>query len=284
MVTVDFFGKKVSKLIVGDNPMTGHSYIEDVTTGAEMKQYYTAENIKATFKHIEEMGINTMLPLADPYIVRLLQEHQDAGGNIQCIWQPYMPLKQQVSMWQLQTLNTIGIYHQGTTTDMLYKQGKIDEIKENIKMWREGLGVPVGLASHQPEVIQRCEEENWGADFYLASLHSGDHWRKGVQSGFITGATKAHVVFTLEDRPLMLETIKHIDKPVIAYKIFAGGQIFLGKTEEQKRETIKAVYEEVFSVLKPNDMAALGIFQRDKDELKENVELFNEWYNSKNNK
>lgn len=30
MNTVNFFGHQVTKLIIGDNPMNGHSYIEDV--------------------------------------------------------------------------------------------------------------------------------------------------------------------------------------------------------------------------------------------------------------
>ena len=34
MITVDFFGKKVTKLIVGDNPFNGHSYILE-TSGKE---------------------------------------------------------------------------------------------------------------------------------------------------------------------------------------------------------------------------------------------------------
>ena len=79
----------------------------------------------------------------------------------------------------------------------------------------------------------------------------------------------------------MLDVVKQIDKPVIAYKIFAGGQMFIGKTEE-KREMIKEVYEEVFTALKPNDLAAIGVFQRDMDEIKEDYDLYMEWYNSKN--
>lgn len=278
MNTVNFFGQQISKLIVGDNPMTGHSYIEDKTSGAEMLQYYTSENIKATFKHLEEVGINAMLPLADPYMVRLLQEYEAAGGKLKYIWQPYVPMMQQVSMRHLKKLaGTTAIYHQGTTTDRLFEVGDINQIKENIKVLRE-LGTPVGLASHYPQVIQRCEEEDWGVDFYMCSLHNGRRGREGQESGFITGETKAHVKFHPADRAIMLNTIRQIDKPVIAYKIFAGGQIFLGKTEEQIRQAVKDVYEEVFSVLKPNDLACIGIFQRDKDEIKEDVEIYEEWY------
>lgn len=280
MNTVNFFGHELTKLIIGDNPMSGHSYIEYKTTGEEMKKYYTAENIKRTLHHIEEIGFKGMLPLADPYMIRLVQEFEAEGGNLKHIWQPYMPMNQQVSMRTMKAVNTIGIYHQGTTTDCLYENGEIDKIKENIKMWRE-LGTPVGLATHVPEVIERCEEENWGADFYLASLQNARRDRKGEPSGFFTGKTKSSITFYPEDRPIMLETLKHIDKPIIAYKIFAGGQIFNGKTEEEKREAIKGVYDEVFTALKPNDMAAIGVFQRDIDEVKEDFDLYEEWYNEK---
>ena len=274
---VDFFGHKISKLIIGDNPMSGHSYIEDKTSGAEMKRFYTAENIKKTLHHIEELGYTGMLPLADPYMIRLIQEYEMEGGKMKCIWQPYMGMNQQVSMRQMKEVNTIGIYHQGTTTDYLYENGDIDKIKENIKMMRE-LGTPVGLASHVPEVIERCEEEDWGADFYLACLYNARRGRRGEASGFLTGKTKAHLHFYPEDPPIMLDVLKKINKPIIAYKLFAGGQMFIGKTEEEKRALIKGVYEEVFTALKPNDMAAIGIFQRDMDEAKENMELYNEWY------
>ena len=76
----------------------------------------------------------------------------------------------------------------------------------------------------------------------------------------------------------MLDTLKKVEKPVVAFKIFAGGQMFLKKTQEEKREIIKGVYEEVFSALKPNDIAAIGIFQRDMDQAKEDMDLYEEWY------
>ena len=39
MNTVNFFGHQVTKLIVGDNPFNGHSYIEDKIPGSEMKNW-----------------------------------------------------------------------------------------------------------------------------------------------------------------------------------------------------------------------------------------------------
>ena len=143
--------------------------------------------------------------------------------------------------------------------------------------------MPVGIGTHLPEVIERAEEEDWGADFYMACMHNARRGRRGEQSGFITGKTKAHIKFYPEDRPVMLETLKKVEKPIIAFKIFAGGQMLLNKTEAEIDETIKGVYEEVFSSLKPNDIAAFGAFQRDKDQIAQNINAYNEWYNAKNN-
>ncbi len=280
MNTVDFFGKKVSKLIIGDNPMTGHSYIQDIISGKEMTNYYTTEKIKEALWRMEELGYNTMLPLATPFMIKIFQDYQNEGGKMQFIWQPYMPMDQKVSMMQMKELNTIGIYHQGTTTDFLYENNRCDEIKERIALYRE-LGVPVGLGTHRPDVIELSEREGWDVDFYVACMQNARRNREGEPSGFITGKTKMGLIFYPEDRPVMLETLKKISKPIIAYKIFAGGQMFLNKTQEEKEKLITGAYEEVFTALKPNDFAAIGVFQRDTDQLEEDARLYNEWYNGK---
>ena len=63
MQYVSFFGHSVSKLIVGDNPINGYSYIGHRIPGKEMADFYTTEKIKETLFHMEELGYNTMLPL-----------------------------------------------------------------------------------------------------------------------------------------------------------------------------------------------------------------------------
>ena len=281
MKYVNFFGHSVSKLIVGDNPFNGHSYIQDQITGDDMRSYYTSEKIKEALFRMEECGYNTMLPLADPFIIRLLGEYQREGGKMQFIFQPYMPMNQDVSMREMMKLNTIGIYHQGTTTDYLYETGQCDKIREMIDKYRQ-MGVPVGLGTHRPDVIEMCEREEWKVDFYLACMQNARRAREGEPSGFITGKTKQGLVFYPEDRPVMLDCLKKVEKPIIAFKIFAGGQMFIGKTPEEKRKLIKGAYNEVFTALKPNDLAAIGVFQRDRDEIKENSELFDEWCEESN--
>ena len=215
MQYVDFFGKKVSKLIVGDNPITGHSYIPHLIPGTDMIDYYKTENVLKLLFELEELGVNTMLPLAHPYILRVLGEFKRAGGKMQFIFQPYMPMNQYASCREMMALEPIGIYHQGTTTDFLYESGKIDEIKENLKKFRE-LGVPVGLGTHVPEVIERSEEEGWDVDFYLACMHNARKGREGEASGFLTGKTK--------DRQAAVENFNNNPNiPIFLISLKAGG-------------------------------------------------------------
>ena len=279
MKYVDFFGHKVSKLICGDNPFNGHSYITHITPGKEMVDFYTTENVLKTLFEIQDLGINTMLPLADPYIIRVLKEFERAGGKLQYIFQPYMPMRQEVSVRQMLSLqNTIGIYHQGTTTDLNFETGKNETTLAQIAQFRElAPGLPIGLGTHRPDVIELSEKEGWDVDFYLACMQNARKGREGEASGFLTGKTKVNIKFYPEDRPVMLDTLKKVDKPIVTFKIFAGGQMLCDLDSVKKREAIKGVYEEIFPQLKPNDFAAMGVFQRDEDQLKENVELFNEW-------
>ncbi|MBO5452347.1 MAG: hypothetical protein J6A69_00055 [Clostridia bacterium] len=276
MKYVDFFGHKVSKLIVGDNPFNGHSYITDTVAGKEMSEFYTEDKILEAMHKMEELGVNTMLPLADPYIIRILQHYRSNGGKMNFIFQPYMPLNQDVSMIQMATVEPIGIYHQGTTTDYNFETGKKELTIELIKKYKS-MGIPVGVATHRSDVIEASEREDWGADFYLRCMYNARRNREGVESGFLTGKTKQGLIFRPDDRAEVLNDLQGIEKPIIAYKLFAGGQMLVNKTPEEKRAAIKDAYNTVFTALKPNDFGAIGVFQKYEDQLTENISIFNEW-------
>lgn len=284
---VDFFGHKVSKLIIGDNPFNGHSYITSYIPGPEMRNYYTEEKILEEMHKMEELGINTMLPLADPYIIRVLQHYRNNGGKMNFIFQTYGPMMRTVehadaTIYQMMSVDPIGIYLSGTYNDVRYETGRCDEIVAMLNKLKES-GVPVGFGTHHPELIEKCEQEGWGADFYMACMYNLRRQREGEESGFITGKSKANVVIVPDDRAVMLETLKKIEKPIIAFKIFAGGQMLVEHPEEKRRELIKDTYNTIFTTLKPNDFAVAGIYGKNHDQLTENVSVLNEWYEEKNN-
>ncbi|MBE7042525.1 MAG: hypothetical protein E7399_03410 [Ruminococcaceae bacterium] len=288
MYYVDFFGHQVSKLIIGDNPFHGHSYIPEHFPGGEMTDYYTEEKIINELHRMEEMGINTLLPLADPYMIRVLKHYRNDGGKMNFIFQTYGPHMMNTdiatfSINQMLTVNPIGIYISGTFVDMRHETGREAEVAPMIQCFREHekmkeMGVKLGIGTHYPKVIELAEREEWDVDFYMACMYNFRKEREGEESGFITGKSKSNVPFmSPNDRPVMLEALKNVQKPVIAFKIFAGGQMLVDKTEAERRGFIKEAYDVIFKSLKPNDFAVAGIHQKYQDQLLENISVFNEW-------
>ena len=143
-------------------------------------------------------------------------------------------------------------------------------------------GIPVGFGTHHPELIELCEREAWDADFYMACMYNLRRKREGEESGFITGKAKNNFTLMPEDRALMLSALQGVKKPIIAFKIFAGGQMLVGQEEKARRALIKGAYDTVFSSLKPNDFAVVGVYSKNHDQLTENVSVFNEWDEEKN--
>ena len=279
MYSVDFLGHKVTKLIVGDNPFNGHSYITNYVPRQEMLDYHTEDKILEAMHEMEELGINTMLPLADPYIIRILQHYRSNGGKMNFIFQHYAPVMLEVSMRQMLTVDPIGAYLSGSAVDWRCEAGNTADVIANIKTisaLRES-GVKVGFGTHRPEVIEMSEREGWDTDFYMACMYNFRRGREGQQSGFITGKDKSGIVVCPEDRPVMLNVLRNVKKPIIAFKIFAGGQMLVEKTAEERKVLIKDAYDTIFSTLKANDIAVMGVFQKHHDQLTENVSIFNEW-------
>jgi len=168
--------------------------------------------------------------------------------------------------------NPVGIYHQGGTLDYLDEEGKTDEIHERINLLRK-TGVKVGIGTHVPETLLRAEKENWDVDFYMTCMYNARRTQRGEKSGFITGKTK-ELVFYPEDPPFMSEAIKAVKKPCIAFKIFAGGQIFYGKNApEEVSAAAENAIKYTFENIKPQDIICVGVYQKDKNQLKENADI-----------
>ena len=265
----DFLGKKVSRMIIGDNPVTGHSYVPDLYSGANMKNYYTADLAVKALHEAEAAGINTCLPLANDFILRVLRQFKNEGGKMNIIFQPYPAIDLKINLPMMLELEPFGIYHQGSRTDFLCETGQEQVVRDNIKMIKDS-GVKTGMASHEPELILRAEEEDWGLDFYMTSLYNGRTRRKGEDSGFITGKSK-RLLFNLDDRLTMYKVIKSVSKPCIAFKPFAGGQVFYEKKPDEIPHVVYETLKEVYNNIKENDIVCMGVFQKHKDQIKENM-------------
>lgn len=268
---VDFFGTNVTRLILGDNPFNGHSYIPEISPRDDMLDYYTADNaVKAMFE-AEKAGIDTMMPLANDFMIRVIRQYRNQGGKMNIIFQPYPAISLNINIKMMIETKPISIYHRGTDTDLLLETDRKAELIDNIKLIRDS-GVAVGLGTHVPEHMMMAEEENWDIDFYVSCLYNARRDKRGEESGFLTGKEK-HLEFYPDDRFLMLDTIKKVTKPCIAFKIFAGGQIFYDKTPDGIRQAVHTAFKETYDTVKDCDIACMGVYQEHKNQIKENAEI-----------
>ncbi|MCL2433615.1 MAG: hypothetical protein FWD16_03750 [Clostridia bacterium] len=266
MHTVDFFGNKLGRLIVGGNPFNGYSYIPNIKCD-EMLDYYTTERIIRDLKYAETLGYTAFISTTEEHTRRWYRQYKNEGGTLAWIGQTYPPMDMQVSVNNAVECGAIAIFHQGTHFDGLMENGEYDTVKRNLEVMR-GAGIPVGIATHVPAHVDIAEKE-FGVDFYMACLHNLRRKKSRAPSS-VSGKKDEEHEFFREDRAAMLEKIRSLSKPCIAYKFLGGGNYAFDY------DGLKQCFVETYSGIKACDVATVGIFQRDRDQLKENVEVLEE--------
>ena len=268
----DFYGTGLTRLMLGDNPFSGFSYVEDWMPGEEMIDYYTADKVVETMFEAEKNGINAYMALGDPFVLRCIRQYRNEGGKMRLIFQSYPAVELEANIRQMLKYEPLGIYHQGGTLDMMMENGETELVKQRIKLIKDS-GVKAGLGTHMPEVIKQAEDEGWGVDFYAACLYNARRQKRGQTSSFISGKKKDYLVFFPEDPPVMLQTIRSTGKPCIAFKILAGGQRIMNIPEGDISAEIEKSFAETYAGLKPGDFACIGVYQGRKNQLAENCEI-----------
>ncbi len=237
----------VTRLIVGGNPFCGNSH-QSTQMDKEMRDYYTTQKIKETLYECEKYGINTIQARGDVFIMRLLNEYWNEGGKLQWIAQTASELASiPNNVRNIAGYGAIACYHHGSKTDSLYKEGKIDTVKDVLSAIRDS-GMVVGLGTHDPDVVRYAEDNKFDIDFYMISFYN---------------LSKRGEVYLPEDRELACKIIREIDKPVLAFKIMAAGR-------NEPSSAFKFAYENI----KPIDSIVVGIFTKYfPDQVKYNVSL-----------
>ena len=254
---VDFCGAKISRLIVGGNTISGTSHFNK-KMDAELEDYFTVANIKKMLFRCQEFGITTMQLRGDKHIMRLIREFRQEGGKLNWIAQSAPEMGSfDGNIKQMAAYKPVLMYHHGNVTDDLYKSGKMDELVRRFKVMRE-TGVPVGLTTHMPEVVEYSETHHWDVDFYMCCVYNFSIPSRQEQ---VKREGNEEPFFNEADPPLMYQAIRSVKKPCLAFK-------FLASTRRCKdQNSVKAAFDEVYANIKPGDAAIVGMFPRDTDQV-----------------
>ncbi|MFW6062023.1 MAG: hypothetical protein ACOC93_04365 [Planctomycetota bacterium] len=257
--TVRIVSMEVSRFILGHNPPCGCSHMSrDVDV--QMKAYYTAENVHKLWFDAEQAGLRTLLIRGDYRCLDWVETYRRKGGELDVICQTASEMHdvfQNIRVIAAAGIPTI--YHHGSQTDQFWAEGRIDEVNDYLKCMRD-CGVNVGMATHQPEIIEYAEEKGWDVDFYMACFYNIS--RKPRHSSIVTGQCGYDQEEYLdEDRARMAQVIQQVDKPCLGFKILAAGRNCT--TQEDVREAFRYAYANI----KPTDAVVVGLFPRDLDQL-----------------
>ncbi len=260
--SVDFFGHKVSRLICGGNPLSGFSHFS-AELDRDMVEYYDMPNIQALLKECWENGINTFQSRGDRHQMRAYLEHQLHGGQMQWITQTASEFASiEGNVAEIARYKPIAIYHHGTHTDNSWHAGEIERVRDIVKAI-DDQGLPAGVGTHIPEVVEYMEEHGWETDFYMCCFYNLARGYKAAPATDKAAYEKDR--FPAEDPPRMAATIRATSKPCIAFKIMAASRNCT--TPDRTREAFRFAFENI----KPDDMVDVGMFQKYRNQVKENA-------------
>jgi hypothetical protein len=218
---------QVSRLISGGNLISGWAHSRDLHyVPSLMRAYNTPAKVLDTLQLLEEHGVNTII--ADPRknVMDILERYwKERGGRMQWIAEGHPDLND----WRTNIERSIdfgaaAVYVQGVIGDRLLKQGQLDLLGTCVDFVKSR-GVPAGLGAHKLEVIEEAEKRNFGAEFYVKTLHHQKYWstrRPDQQADVVDNPADNYWDIEPERTIAFMETV---EKPWIAFKVLAAGAI-----------------------------------------------------------
>ncbi len=203
---------------MGGNLLTHFTHSRDLRYVYNLaKHYNTKEKILETLAIAEANGINTVVLQG---ITPILREYREKhGGKIQCIYGPIAPVddglvKYNQAVQEVIDAGVDAIYFWGVHADRLVAEKKVDVIAKAVEI-AKSYGVPSGVAAHNLDVIQACEAQGVGADFYIKTLHHHNYpsAKLNFDSMWCTNPEET------------VAYMKGVEKPWIAFKVMAAGAI-----------------------------------------------------------
>ncbi len=263
--TVELGPHRISRLIIGANPIYGYSHFNRLLS-RHQSEWHTPERVIELLRRAEECGLNTWQSSYSDRCLSDLARYRNEGGKLQwlCLSKPDWdehPEHVEIAAKS----KPIGIAPHGHLCEKLHRQKKHDVLTGLLKRIRDQ-GALVGLSAHDPRLIETAEEKGLDVDYYMCCLYyltrPKDEYRQILGRDLPLGE-----IYLPTDPPRMFKTIQSVRKPCLAYKVLAAGRR-VGNAGE-----IKQCFAEAFAGIKPTDAVIVGMYQQLGDQVAENAAI-----------
>ena len=263
--TIEIGGVTLSRLMIGGNPFSGNSHYS-TELNEEMLDYFTMENIKRTLHHCEQLGMRSFVVRGDSQMFAMVREYRKEGGGMNWMAQHAPEFgNYEAGIHKIKQAGAKLVYHQGTVTDALFKDGNYKQIKENLKIIRDAGFPAVGLGTHMPQVLEFADSEGWDVDYYMLSVYNLS--RIDRVSSYASTNVNIDEPFFEEDRALAFAAIQKTKKPCIAFKVLGAGR------RCRTQADVRKAFEETYASIKPDDAVLVGMFPKYLDQPVINMKI-----------
>lgn len=257
--TVALGRHRISRLILGSNPISGYSYLGR-EMDQEMKAYFTPQRVLDLLKRCEREGINTHQFSPASKANAVYRTLRGQGSKLQFIG---LLSKPEDIKAVVEAVRPIAIAHHGGVTDRLFREGRSSQVRDFTKAVHNQ-GLLAGVSAHNPECIKRIADEDWDVDFFMTCFYyitrqkppSGPVARRAVLEGPDVG-----YIFYEADPLAMCETIRQVRQPCLAFKILGAGRRCAGQ------EMVREAFRFAFNHIKPGDAVIVGMYPRRFDQV-----------------
>ena len=260
--TITIGNRQVTRLIIGGNPLSGISHVSSEMDW-DMLRYYTMPRLQAVLDECWRQGINTVQSRGDRHQMRMDLEHRENGGQLQWIAQTASEFRDlHHNIAEIAAYRPIAIYHHGTHTDNSWHEGKIDQVRDFLKAIHDH-GLPAGIGTHIPAVVEYAEDKGWETDFYMCCFYNLARGYKAAPAAEQNAYAREH--YQAGDPDPMTAVMRQVPKPCLGFKILAATR------NAATPEATKQAFSYAFSHIKPTDAVVVGMFPKYRNQVAENA-------------
>lgn len=254
---------EVTRLIVGGNPMYGHSHFNRLFS-QHLTEWHTPDRVQELLTRCERSGINAW---QNSYAERTLQDldrYRKAGGRMHWLslgkpdWDRFPERIDEAAKRK-----PIGIAPHGALAERLHRQGRLDVLTTLLRRIRDR-GVLVGLSAHNPALIELAEERKWDIDYYMCSLYYLTRPREESQK-LLGKDLPLGEIYLPSDPARMFRVVRAVKKPCLVYKILAAGRRVASAAE------VRQCFATALENIKASDALIVGMYQQFGDQVGENA-------------
>lgn len=261
--TIRLAAHRITRLIVGSNPISGYSYMGSVMD-RHMREYFTDDRIIEFLSDCERQGINAHQFSSTERMAPILRTLRQRGSKMKFIslhagGEGRMPVDEVVRQTR-----PIAIVHHGGVTDRLFREGKSGEVHDFVKRVRDA-GVLAGVSAHNPDCIKRIADEGWKVDLFMTCFYYLTRTPEELEKMPPVVTPQIGYSFFASDPLTMTEVVRQVDQPCLGYKILAAGRM-CGKPYK-----VEAAFKFAFEHLKPTDGVIVGMYPRFDDQISRNA-------------